>query len=744
MAEIDRLTRENLMLQAKVAGFHLLEQNLLESKQLVEIESCRFERMKKFVRSAMQPIPVRDVATLICESIVDILECEIGVFWCFHCGRGVDSVFTSGDPQLDEDSWPQLRNFLDSYMAPTGCTGTPDGQIPPPILDIGEFLVRRVSSDVGECLGIMFSANTNRNMGLYGRLNVAAAKPFAMFAEQVGAVMESRRRRTVILDEAKKLRVSEQRLTLALENCNVGIWDWNMADCTVHYSSQWKRQLGYQDDEVSNSFEEWKSRLHPDDRQIAMDKIERCSRSPGSSFELTLRLKHRGGEWRWIISNGICFADPGGRPTQMIGTHIDITSIKEIENRLRLAEAKQRRAKEHAIRANLAKSDFLAKISHDMRTPLNGVLSVFQMLQACKLSSKVRKLVEMGNISGKWMLGIIGDSLDLVQIEAGRINLDLREFNLLPVLEVLKESCAYTAARKKIEIRWKQQSGLPNHCLGDRSRIKQVVANLIDNAIKFTPEGGRVAVIVSGIPSSEGSNSLIRFRVIDTGPGLSSENITQIFEPFFQLSRRSPNHVQGMGLGLAIVRELVELMGGTIKVASRIGRGSVFSVTLPLGSARDAALPAPPEAMPWKRKFTGKVLFAEDDPISRELGVMVLEKLGLEVTAVVDGVEALAKFGEQRFDLAILDCWMPRLGGIEVASHIRASELGGPATPILGFTANAEVTNVDACIAAGMNACIFKPVIVENLEEMLARFLPECLPNPEPSKEAHFLARDPT
>jgi len=725
-AEIDRLTRENLMLQAKVAGFHLLEQNLLNSKHLLENESYRFDRMKAFIRAAMRPLPVREVATLISESIVDILECEIGVFWCFRSGRGVDAAFASGYPLLDEDSWTKLRSFLESWMEPTGCACSPDLHTPPPVLNIRDFLVRGVIGDEGECFGILLAANTNPHAKLYKTLNPAAVKPFDAFVEQVGAIIESRRSRAVIVDQAEKLRLSEQRLALVLENSNVALWDWNLADDTVNYSSQWKKQLGYQDDEISDCFDEWKHRLHPDDAQSAMETAVRCSCNPGSSFESTFRMRHRDGDWRWIIANGTCLPDHAVGASRMIGTHIDITSLKVIEARLRAAEESQRSAKEDAMRANVAKSEFLAKISHDIRTPLNGVLAAFQMLQGSKLSSKTRKLVEMGYTSGRWMLGIIGESLDLAQIETGRLKLHMGTFDLPPLLDLLKETATIAARRKRIQVRWRQASRLPDLCFGDWSRVKQVVANLIDNAVKFTPDGGRVTVAISGIPARDGGKGGVRFRVVDNGPGLSGEDIPHIFKPFHQLSQLPGTHVEGLGLGLAIVRELVDLMGGTIKVASRIGRGSAFSVSLPLGASCDDVPCALPDAKPWQRKFSGSVLFAEDDEVSRELGVMVLEKLGLEVTAAVDGLEALQKLKKQRFDLAILDCWMPRLDGIEVATRIRKSEAGGPAMPILAVTANADVTNVEACIAAGMNDWLFKPVVVEKLEEKLSRFLPAC------------------
>jgi PAS domain S-box-containing protein len=726
VAEIEKLTRENLMLQAKVAEFHLLEQKLLNSNHLLEIESARFDRMKAFIRSVTRPIAIPEMCASICEFIVDILECEIGLFWCFRTGRGIDAVFTSGRVQVDEDSWPELRSFLESWLEATGCPGTHNRQNPPPCLNIGEFLVRGVIGDEGECFGILLSANTNRVPSLYEPLHPGAVKPFDAFAEQVSAVIESRRGRAVILEQAAKLRISEQRLATALEKSNVGLWDWNILANTIYFSPQWKMQLGYEDEEISDCLEEWKCRLHPDDFEMAVANSLRCADEPGASFETTLRMMHRDGEWRWIICSGTCVADHPGPAVHMIGTHIDITSLKEIEARLRTAEESQRIAKEGAMRANVAKSEFLAKISHEIRTHLNGVLAAFQMLQGGKLSSKARKLVEMGSASGRWMLGIIGESLDLAQIETGRLKLHVGNFELSPMLKELEETAAITARRKWIQVGWKQSSRLPVLGFGDRSRVKQVVANLIDNAVKFTPDGGRVTVAVNVIPARNGGESCLRFRVIDTGPGFASENIPHIFKPFHQLSQLPGNHLEGMGLGLAIVRELVDLMGGTIKVASRIGRGSAFSVSLPFTALCDEVSCEPLAATPWQRRFSGSVLFAEDDEVSRELGAMVLEKLGLEVTAVVDGLEALEQLQKKRFDLAILDCWMPRLDGIEVATRIRKSEAGGPAMPILALTANAEITNVDACIAAGMNDWIFKPVVVEKLEEKLCRLLPSC------------------
>lgn len=722
--EIEKLTRENQLLQAKVAKFHLLEQKLLESKHLLELESQRFERMKAFMRAAMRPLAVRDTAALISEFIVDVLECEIGAFWCFRCGRDANAVYTSGCPPFDEETWSQLRVFFESCKVRAVCPAVPDLQDLPPGLDIGDFLVRRAVGDEGECFGILFAANTKRNARHYKSLNPAAIRPFDAFAEQVGAIIDSRRSRAVILDQAEKLRLSEQRLSMALTNSNVGLWDWNLAEHTIYFSEQWKMQLGYEDHEISDSFDEWKRRLHPDDAEAAVETAMRCARKPGSGFQQTFRMMHRNGEPRWIISNGTCLPDETGRPARMIGTHIDITALKAIEAKLREAETNQRVAKEEAVRANIAKSEFLAKISHDLRTPLNGILAAFQMLEGSGLPDGSRKLVEMGHAAGSLMQGIIGDSLDLSQIETGRLKLRVEVFNLPDLADSLKEAAGTLAARRKVEICWKQGSRLPAYCSGDRSRVIQVVSNLIDNAVKFTPEGGRVTVKIDPVPGHGNDKVGIRFRVVDSGPGLSASDVPRIFQPFHQLRRFPSTQVEGLGLGLAIVRELVDLMGGTIHVASRVGKGSSFTVVLPFGGSASSASRQDVGTKPWQRHFAGKVLFAEDDEISRVLGVMVLQRLGLEVTPAIDGVDALEKLGRQRFDLAILDCWMPRLGGIELAKRVRSGETGHPTMPMLALTADADLVNVEACFDAGINECIFKPLVVERLEEKLAMFLP--------------------
>ncbi len=725
--EVERLTRENQLLQAKVAKFHLLEQKLLESKHLLELESQRFERMKAFMRAAMRPLAVRDTAALISEYIVDVLECEIGAFWCFRCGRGANAVYTSGCPPFDEETWAQLRVFFESCKVQSVCPAVPDLQDLPPGLDIGDFLVRRAVGDEGECFGVLFAANTKRNASQYKSLNPAAIRPFDAFAEQVGAIIDSRRSRAVIMEQAEKIRYSEQRLSLALTNSNVGLWDWNLRDNTVSYSEQWKIQLGYRDDEISSHFDEWQSRVHPDDLSATLEIATRCAREAGTSFQATFRMMHRDGKWRWILANGTCLPDDAGVPARMIGTHIDITALKTIEARLREAEASQRLAKEEAVRANIAKSEFLAKISHDLRTPLNGILATFQMLEDSGLPNRARKLVEMGYTAGSLMQGIIGDSLDLSQIETGRLKLRVEAFNLLDMADSLRETAGTLAARRKVEIRWKQGKRLPAFCSGDRPRVIQVVSNLIDNAVKFSPESGRVTVKIDAIPVHGNDKLGIRFRVLDSGPGLSPADVPRIFQPFHQLRRMPSTQVEGLGLGLAIVRELVDLMGGTIHVASRLGKGSSFTVVLPLGVAAGSVSRQDVGTKPWQRRFSGKVLFAEDDEISRVLGVMVLQRLGLEVIPAVDGMDALEKLGRQRFDLAILDCWMPRIGGIELAKRVRSGETGNSTMPMLALTADADVVNVEACFAAGINECIFKPLVVERLEEKLGMFLP-CQP----------------
>lgn len=735
-AEIERLTGENLMLQARVADFHLLEQHLLESKHMLELESSRFERMRAFIRAGVRPCADKDFATLTCESMVDVLECEHGLFWCLRSAQDGDCFYQSGDLGLGASGRSVLGNCLASWVAEargSSCSASSLASLPaswlnlPESLGIGDFLAGVVSGDDGEPIGVLIAANSLRNTGLYEPLRPAAVRPFNVFIEQVGAIMESRRQRSVAQEQAARLRLSEQRLALALERSNVGLWDLNLAEGRVFYSEQWKRQLGYQGDEISDSLAEWSERLHPDDRQAAVEKALECGRSPGGVMEGTFRMRHQDGNWRWIISRGSCVTDEEGVPVRMIGTHIDITPLKRIEDRLREAEESQRAAREHAESANLAKSDFLAKISHEVRTPLHGALAAFQMLQGMELSDEARKLVEMGDASGRWMLDIIGESLDIARIEAGRMELEESDFLFGPLIAEVAETASIAARKKKIQIRWKIGSGLPAGGFGDRSRIKQVIANLVDNAIKFTGESGRVVVAAGRIGAGSGKPARLRFRVADTGAGMSEDDVRNVFRPFYQVARANHPRGGGVGLGLAICRELVTLMGGEIVLTSRFGKGSVFTVTLPdrpasgeIGTRHQSG------GLSSRQSFSGRVLFAEDNEISRNLGVMLLEKLGLEVVAAVDGRDALDQLARGSFDLAILDCWMPHLDGIEVATRIRRSEVGGHrAMPILALTANAEIFNVSACLEAGMDACLFKPLVIEKLLESLALYLPK-------------------
>jgi PAS domain S-box-containing protein len=735
-AEIERLTGENLMLQARVADFHLLEQHLLESKHMLELESTRFERMRAFIRAGVRPCADKDFAILTCESMVDVLECEHGLFWCLRSAQDGDCLYQSGDLGLGTSGRSVLGNCLASWVAEargSSCSASSLASLPaswphlPESLGIGDFLAGIVTGDEGEPIGVLIAANSLRNAGFYEPMRRAAVRPFSAFVEQVGAILESRRQRSVVQEQAARLRLSEQRLALALERSNVGLWDLNVAEGRVFYSEQWKRQLGYQGDEISDSLEEWRERLHPDDRQAAQENALAFSRSPGVAVESTFRMRHRDGSWRWIISRGSCLADAEGVPVRMIGTHIDITPLKRIEDRLREAEESQRAAREHAESANLAKSDFLAKISHEVRTPLHGALAAFQMLQGMELSDEARKLVEMGDASGRWMLDIIGESLDIARIEAGRMELDESDFLFGPLIAEVAETASIAARKKKIQIRWKIGSGLPAGGFGDRSRIKQVIANLVDNAIKFTGERGRVVVAAGRIGAASGKPARLRFRVADTGAGMSEDDARNVFKPFYQAGLANQSRGDGVGLGLAICRELVTLMGGEIVLTSRLGKGSVFTVTLPdrpafgeIGTRHQSG------GLSSRQTFSGRVLFAEDNEISRNLGVMLLEKLGLEVVAAVDGRDALDQLARGSFDLAILDCWMPHLGGIEVATRIRRSEVGGHrAMPILALTANAEIFNVSACLEAGMDACLFKPLVIEKLLESLALYLPK-------------------
>jgi signal transduction histidine kinase/DNA-binding response OmpR family regulator len=450
--------------------------------------------------------------------------------------------------------------------------------------------------------------------------------------------------------------------------------------------------------------------------EIAQSRFKFIAKPGGSYFERrTADGRHL--EFRFIpLKNG-----------DTIAVTRDITELKDREEALAAS-------KQAAETATLAKSTFLATMSHEIRTPMNGVLGMMEVLEHQGLNADQRKSVATMRDSAQALLRIIDDLLDFSKIEAGRLELEDTAFSLSGLIAGAVDTFRPQASAKGLLLEAFIAAGSNDALVGDPTRVRQVLFNLLSNALKFTKRG-TVEVRASTAPLGDGSTR-VTLAVRDTGIGLTEEQRARLFQPFAQADSSTTRKFGGTGLGLSIVRRLAELMRGRIEVESAPGKGSIFTVTLTLKAApADSPLTAllrpdpateKPEGLRTGRNERFRVLVVDDHPVNREVLVRQLDLLGLAADSVSDGVEALEAWAAGRYTAVLADIHMPRMDGYELSQRIRVAEAEGRKslrTPIVAVTANAMKGEEERCIEAGMDAYLVKPVNIERLRTTLERWL---------------------
>nr|MCU0873977.1 ATP-binding protein [Pirellulaceae bacterium] len=426
----------------------------------------------------------------------------------------------------------------------------------------------------------------------------------------------------LVADRTAELRASEERFALAVRGSTDGLWDWNVLTNEVYYSPRFKELLGYADDEFANLFASFESRLHPDDRESTL-AVLRAHLDRRGDYDVEYRLLTKSHEFRWFRARGQAIWDPTGQATRMAGSITDITAM--------------RAARQATEAANRAKSEFLANMSHEIRTPLNAVIGISELVLDTNLDERQRELLTMVLESGESLLGIINEVLDFSKIEAGKVELEAAEFSLREVLGDTMKSLAFRASRKNLELAYHVQSDVPECLAGDAARLRQIVLNLVGNAVKFT-DLGEVVVRVSCRPVDEGRIEL-QCDVSDTGIGIPADKQAAIFEAFTQADGSTTRRFGGTGLGLSICVRLLELMGGRIWVESELGRGSTFHFTARFGvgsAAGQAATSIPPEIL---RQVP--VLIVDDNATNRLIIEETVRHWDMEPLLAASGREAL-------------------------------------------------------------------------------------------------------
>jgi PAS domain S-box-containing protein len=485
--------------------------------------------------------------------------------------------------------------------------------------------------------------------------------------------------------------------------------------CFPFTSDKFREIFQIDPDEVLKDSTRLFKRVHPDDLESVTSSIQT------SALELTpwyqeFRIILDDGTVRWVSGNSLPQREEDGS-VLWNGFSADITDRRNKDEQLRQAKAS-------AESANRAKSEFLANMSHEIRTPMNGVLGMAQLLEMTDLSDEQQEYLNTLTGSGKNLLSIINDILDLSRIEAGGVELELAEFTLLQCINDIIKMQKVAALQKGLIFNADIDVEIPHGLLGDQLKIKQIILNLLGNAVKFTSKGS--ITLSARMLEQHDTFVLIQIVVQDTGIGITAESLDRIFNPFVQEDGSTSRRYGGTGLGLSICRRLTELMGGSIAVESSPGTGSCFTVTLPLVIATETVTI---QEAPQKNTISWhgpplRILFVEDDPSSLEVGTSLLRVLGHDVMTAENGKKCLTALENDSFDLVLMDIQMPVMNGEEAMIEIRKRDLETCAhQKVISISAHALRGDMERFLAVGFDGHVSKPIDFIELLSVMSRVM---------------------
>ena len=546
---------------------------------------------------------------------------------------------------------------------------------------------------------ILRLAGTARTIADHNDYSVRAAK---VCGDEVGVLTDAFNQMLAqIQSQDTALRENENKLAQAQAIAHLGYWERDLITDRLMWSSETNRVFGLSPEEDVNNFARFQELIYPEDRDMVMQAIGVALRG-GPRYEVEYRVVWPSGEVRFVYSQGDVILYEAGQPRRMFGTVQDVTERKLVD------EVK---------RASKAKSEFLSRMSHELRTPLNAILGFGQLLERQKPTEVQRKRVGYILSAGKHLLDLINEVLDISRIEAGRMQLSLEPVCVADALEETLDLMRPLATERSIQLSASADIDAGVHVLADRQRFKQVLVNLLNNAVKYTPFFGGVAVSYH-VPGNE----KVRVLVSDTGPGIPAEKLARLFTPFERLGAEQ-SAIEGTGLGLALSQRLMDAMGGSIGVESAVGKGSTFWIELPLAKSplerfpRDGA--ANGARQPSSEPASRSILYIEDNLSNLALiEQMLAERPGTALLTCMQGKVGLDLARQHTPDLILLDLHLPDLPGWDVLSQLKADSTTRH-IPVVVISADATKRQMNRLMSAGAAHYLTKPLDVNKFFQVL-------------------------
>ena len=517
----------------------------------------------------------------------------------------------------------------------------------------------------------------------------------------------------------QSLEKSRQRLASAQELAHLGSWELDLVDNQLTWSDEVYRIFGLQPQEFAASYEAFLEAVHPDDRTMVDAAYSGSLREGRDTYEIEHRVLRRSGEIRHVHEKCTHFRDDAGAIIRSMGMVHDITERKQ-------AEVALRQAKTVAEEANRAKSEFLANMSHEIRTPMNAIIGMTELTLDTPLSRQQREYLVMVQSSAESLLKVINDILDFSKIEAGLLEFVDEEFDLRDLVEKTVHTLALRAHQKGLEVACRIDSAVPPVLIGDDGRLRQVLINLIGNAIKFT-DRGEILLQIEVVSAGVDGNCTLHFSVTDTGIGIPADKLNLLFRNFSQIDSSASRRFGGTGLGLVISRQIVERMGGNIQVDSREGKGSSFSFTVSFALPQQQVMI--PALLPQPDLDGMRVLVIDDNETNRRILAEMVTSWGMAPTTAASGIEGIeclrrAAVAGEPFRLLLLDERMPQMDGFEVAEKIR-SDATLPEVNIMMLSSGDVPAAGARCRQLGITNYLIKPLrqseLFDTLMEIFSR-----------------------